>query len=91
MLCFFQPMVNALVSFKDINTIIIKASSEIDLNRCIEAIKQKLNELAPSKERRYIRVWNQSNVRKLRNTLDDRDMIADISAYLRGYYTEVPI
>jgi hypothetical protein len=91
MLCFFQPMVNALVSFKDINTIIIKASSEIDLNRCIEATKQKLNELAPSKERRYIRVWNQSNVRKLRNTLDDRDMIADISAYLRGYYTEVPI
>jgi 5-formyltetrahydrofolate cyclo-ligase len=45
-------MVNALSILKDINTIIIKSSgSEIDLNPCIEAIKQKLKDLAlPKRE-----------------------------------------
>ena len=56
-----QPMVDALSSFKDINTILIKPfGSEVDLNRCIEATKRKLKDLVPS-ERRYIRVWHKSN------------------------------
>ena len=45
-------MLNALSSFKDINTIIINGggpSSEIDFNRCIETTKQRLNDLTPSK------------------------------------------
>ena len=55
-------MLNALSSFKNINTIIIKRfGSKIDLNRCIEATKQRLKDLAPSKERRYIRVWHENN------------------------------
>ena len=78
-------MLNALSSFKNINTIIIKASgSEVDLNQCIEATKQKLNELAPSKERRYIRIWHKSN-----------DCIAathyNANTYVRGYFTDVSI
>jgi len=88
-------MVNALSSFKAINTIIIRASeSEIDLNRCIEATKQKLKDLAPSKERRYIRVWHKSNDCDFQfeyygyhKTFDK----SDIYAFVRDYYSEVPI
>ena len=81
-------MVNALSSFKDINTIIIKASeSEIFLKRCIETTKQKLNDLAPSEERRYIRVWHQSND----CDFHDDDIVNEDLTYIRGYYTEVPI
>jgi hypothetical protein len=65
-------MVDALSSFKHIDTIIINwlpdwevYGSEADLNRYIEAIKEKLKDLAPSKERRYIRIclWHKSNDR----------------------------
>ena len=83
-------MVNALSSFKDINTIVIKPSeSETDLNRCIEATKQRLNDLAPSKEKRYIRVWHKSNdcVYGLGRIRDE----TDINAYVRDYYSEVPV
>ena len=58
-----QPMVDALSSFKDINTIIIRPlGSRMDLSQCIEATKQRLKDLAPSKpeERRYIRVRHES-------------------------------
>jgi hypothetical protein len=84
-------MVNALSSFKDINTIIIKSlGSEIDLNRCIEATKQKLKNLAPSKERRYIRVWHESNDYDFqRGSYGNRK--TDINEYVRDYYSEVPI
>jgi hypothetical protein len=85
-------MVNALSSFKDINTIIINSSgSEIDLNRCIEATKQKLKNLAPSKERRYIRVWHKSNDREFTSGICGNRIETDINAYVRDYYSEVPI
>ena len=86
-------MVNALSSFKDINTIIIKASeSEIDLNRCIETTKQSLNKLAPSKEKRCIRVWHKSNDRDFHdNRMYENDRVPADLIYIRGYYTEVLI
>ena len=88
-------MVNALSAFKDINTIIIKASgSEINLNRCIEITKRSLNDLAPSKERRYIRVWHRSNDREYHKMMafqDDRFIAPKDLRYKWGYYTEVPI
>jgi hypothetical protein len=78
-------MVNALSSFQDINTIIIKASqSEIDLNRCIEATKQVFKDLAPSKERRYIRVWHKKAV-------EFATPIHEDVYYVPDYYSEVPI
>jgi hypothetical protein len=83
-------MVDALPSFTNINTIIIKASgSENVLSRCIEATTQKLKDLAPSKERRYIRVWHNSNDRAF--YLGNHKFIdkGDINAYVRGYYSEV--
>ena len=78
-------MLNVLSSFKDINTstIIIQVKrfgSEIDLNRCIEATKQRLKDLTPSKERRYNRVWHESNY------LDFRIDKSDINAYVRNHY-----
>jgi hypothetical protein len=88
-------MLNALSSFKDINMIIINAQShsEIDLNRCIEKTKQRLNDLAPSKERRYIRVWHESNDLYFQTTWtgDRIRRNRDIDAYVRDYYSEVPL
>jgi hypothetical protein len=86
-------MVDALSSFKDINTIIITSSgSEIDLNRCIKATKQKLKNLTPSKERRYIRVWHESNDREFTCDIYGNGVTGktDINAYVRDYYSEVP-
>jgi hypothetical protein len=85
-------MVDALSSFKDINTIIITSSrSEIDLNRCIKATKQKLKNLAPSKERRYIRVWHESNDREFTSGIYGNSVNGktDINEYVRDYYSEV--
>ena len=80
-------MLNALSSFKDINTIIINGggpSSEIDFNRCIETTKQRLIALAPSKERRYIRVWHEGN--------NSEFQYSNINAFVQeGYYSEIPI
>ena len=94
-------MLDALSSFKDINTIIIKDSdergSEITLNRCIETTKQKLNDLAPSKERRYIRVWhtnNDSDFQWQYDPLGHHYTIksnSDIFAFVRDYYSEIRI
>ena len=81
-------MVNALSSFKDINTIIIN-SHGVNPNQCIEATKQKLKNLAPSKERRYVRVWHQSNDRDFQYYWENGK--TDINAYVRDYYSEVPI
>jgi hypothetical protein len=87
-----QPMVNALSSFEDINTIIIKSSgSEIDLNRCIETTKQRLKDLPPSKERRYIRVWHKSNDRDFKIGHNGQIHKSDIDEYVRDFYTEIPI
>lgn len=79
-------MLNALSSFKEINTIIIKAwqLSEDYFNRCIETTKQRLIALAPSKERRYIRVWHEGN--------NSEFQYSDINAFVQeGYYSEIPI
>jgi hypothetical protein len=77
---------------KYINTIIINSSgSEIDLSRCIEATKQKLKNLAPSKERRYIRVWHKSNDLDFQYGYCGNRVKTDINAYVRDYYSEVPI
>ena len=86
-------MVKALPSFKDITTIIIKPSeSESDLNRCIEATKRKLKDLAPSKEKRYLRVWYEGNDDHFRIRYYPRvTHKSDITAYVHGYYSEVPI
>ena len=90
-----QPLLNALSSFKYINTIIINARpySEIDLNRCIETTKQRLNDLAPSKEKRCIRVWHESNDHYFRVGCSDvrNRRNWDIDAYVRDYYSEVPV
>ena len=93
-------MLDALSSFKDINMIIINKAMlvhygpEIDFNLCIEATKQRLKDLAPSKERRYIRIWHKSNCHDFQGRylgrVSRRDRI-DISTYVRGYYSEVPI
>jgi hypothetical protein len=87
-------MVNALSSFKDIDTIIIRAGSypEMDLNRCIETTKQRLNDLALSKKRRYVRVWHESNDSyfKSESYSDGIKRNSDINAFVRGYYSEVP-
>lgn len=53
--CCLQPVVNVLSSFKDINT-----PSESEMTS-IYASKQKLKDLAPCKERRYIPVWHKRN------------------------------
>ena len=96
---------DALSSFKDINTIIIKVggpSSEIDFNRCIETTKQRLlvNDLAPSKERRYIRVWHESNDSYFQFDYESDGGIPfddtikrniDMYAFVRGYYREIRI
>jgi hypothetical protein len=85
-------MVNALSSFKDINTIIINSSgSEIDLNLCVETTKQKLKDLAPSKERRYIRVWHKSNDLDFQIEHYGQIHKSDIDEYVRDYYCEIPI
>jgi hypothetical protein len=85
-------MVNALSSFKDINTIIINSSgSEIDLNLCIETTKQKLKDLAPSKERRYIRVWHKSNDLDFQIGHYGQIHKSDIDEYVRDYYSEISI
>ena len=88
-------MLNALSYFKDINTIIINGggpSSEIGFNRCIETTKQRLNDLAPSKERRYIRVWHESNDSYFQFDYDGGipfdDTLkrnGDMHAFVRGY------
>jgi len=89
-------MLNALPSFKNIHTIIIKTSKfdhdppEIELQRCIEATKQRFKDLAPSKERRYIRLWHKSNDGQFSTYPGIKDK-GDFNAYVRGYYTEVPI
>ena len=81
-------MVDALSSLKDINTIIIgHIGSGIDLNRCIEATKQKLKDLpvAPSKERRFtFAVGTKALLTSI--SID----IKLINAYV-GYYSEVPM
>ena len=89
-----QPIINVLPSFKNINTIIIKASgSDIHLNKCINATKRGFKDLGPSNERRHIRIWHKSNDLELGSAcrigseIDDRDT----NAYIRGYYTEVQI
>ena len=78
-------MLNALSSFKEINTIIIKAwQLSEDYNRCIETTKQRLIALAPSKERRYIRVWHEGN--------NSEFQYSNINAFVQeGYYSEIPI
>ena len=84
-------MIDALPSFTNINTIIIKAplsELEIILDRRIETTKQKLKGLPPSKERRHIRI------RHNRNYHDDLDYyysIMDINGYVPGCYSEVSI
>ena len=96
---FLQPpvQVDALSSFKDIDTVILNwRGSEADLNRCIEAIKQKLKDLTPSKERRYFRIcqWHESNDRDFHlgylGRVSRRDK-TDINTYVRDYCSEVPI
>jgi hypothetical protein len=92
-------MINALSSFKDINTIIIKAGScsEIVFNRCIETAKKRLNDLAPSKEKRYIRVFHESNDSYFKWKSGSYDDIirrnSDIidNAFVRDYYSDIPI
>ena len=86
-------MVNALSSFKYINTIIIKARpcSETDFNQCIETTKRKLKDLAPSKERRYIRVWHESNDDYFQPEHCEIGRNSDINAFVRDYYSEIPI
>ena len=86
-------MINALSSFKNINTIIIKAGPCLgnDFDRIIETTKQRLIALAPSKERRYIRVWHESNDSEFKDGFRQRRCNNDINAFVRGYYSEVPI
>ena len=86
-------MINALSSFKDINTIIIEASRSDYLNPCIEATKRILKDLAPSSERRYIRVWHNSNEYYFHSGPynDGIRRNSDINAFVRDYYSEIPI
>jgi len=86
----YDPMVDAISSFKDINTIIIKPCElGLELDQCIETFKQVLNDLAPSKERRHIRIWHRGFDEGFHYGY--HRSVRGINTYVRGYYTEVPI